>query len=149
MNNTPVMKIGIVAVSRDCFPESLSVTRRQNLVKAYEAKYGKGDIYECPVCIVESEIHMMQALEDIKDAGCNALCVYLGNFGPEIAETMLAKNFNGPKMFIAAAEETSANGGLVQGRGDRGTPAWSIPCAWRYMPCSGRWLRRVRGCRPG
>ena len=75
MNNTPVMKIGIVAVSRDCFPESLSVTRRQNLVKAYEAKYGKGDIYECPVCIVESEIHMMQALEDIKDAGCNALCV--------------------------------------------------------------------------
>lgn len=118
MNNTPVMKIGIVAVSRDCFPESLSVTRRQNLVKAYEAKYGKGDIYECPVCIVESEIHMMQALEDIKDAGCNALCVYLGNFGPEIAETMLAKNFDGPKMFIAAAEETSANGGLVQGRGD-------------------------------
>ena len=67
MNNTPVMKIGIVAVSRDCFPESLSVTRRQNLVKAYEAKYGKGDIYECPVCIVESEIHMMQALEDIKN----------------------------------------------------------------------------------
>ena len=104
MNNTPVMKIGIVAVSRDCFPESLSVTRRQNLVKAYEAKYGKGDIYECPVCIVESEIHMMQALEDIKNAGCNALCVYLGNFGPEIAETMLAKNFNGPKVFIAAAE---------------------------------------------
>ena len=94
MNNTPVMKIGIVAVSRDCFPESLSVTRRQNLVKAYEAKYGKGDIYECPVCIVESEIHMMQALEDIKNAGCNALCVYLGNFGPEISETLLAKHFD-------------------------------------------------------
>ncbi|MGN0317561.1 MAG: L-fucose/L-arabinose isomerase family protein [Lachnospira sp.] len=118
MNNYPTMKIGIVAVSRDCFPESLSVTRRQNLVKAYEEKYGKGDIYECPVCIVESELHMMQALEDIKRAGCNALCVYLGNFGPEIAETMLAKYFDGPKMFIAAAEETSANGGLVCGRGD-------------------------------
>ncbi len=118
MNNMPKMKIGIVAVSRDCFPESLSVTRRQNLVAAYEAKYGKDDIYECPICIVESEIHMMQALEDIKKAGCNALCVYLGNFGPEIAETMLAKKFDGPKMFVAAAEETSANGGLVQGRGD-------------------------------
>jgi len=118
MNNTPKMKIGIVAVSRDCFPESLSVTRRQNLVKAYEEKYGKEDIYECPICIVESEIHMLQALEDIKNAGCNALCVYLGNFGPEIAETMLAKAFDGPKMFVAAAEETSANGGLVQGRGD-------------------------------
>ena len=118
MNNTPVMKIGIVAVSRDCFPESLSVTRRQNLVNAYKAKYNADEIYECPVCIVESEIHMMQALEDIKKAGCNALCVYLGNFGPEISETMLAQYFDGPKMFVAAAEETSENGGLVQGRGD-------------------------------
>ena len=27
--------------------------------------------------IVESEIHMVQALEDIKNAGCNALVVYL------------------------------------------------------------------------
>ncbi len=118
MNNTPKMKIGIVAVSRDCFPESLSVTRRKNLVQAYREKYDETEIYECPVCIVESEIHMMQALEDIKKAGCNALCVYLGNFGPEISETMLAKYFDGPKMFIAAAEETSKDGGLVQGRGD-------------------------------
>ena len=39
MNNMPKMKIGIVAVSRDCFPESLSVTRRKNLVEAYKAKY--------------------------------------------------------------------------------------------------------------
>lgn len=118
MKNMPEMKVGIVAVSRDCFPESLSVTRRQNLVKAYAAKYDEKDIYECPICIVESEIHMEQALEDIKKAGCNALCVYLGNFGPEISETMLAKYFDGPKMFVAAAEESSENGGLVQGRGD-------------------------------
>jgi len=114
----PELKIGVVAVSRDCFPESLSVTRRQNLVNAYKAKYNADEIYECPVCIVESEIHMMQALDDIKKAGCNALCVYLGNFGPEISETMLAQYFDGPKMFVAAAEETSENGGLVQGRGD-------------------------------
>ena len=118
MNNTPTMKIGIVAVSRDCFPESLSVSRREALVKAYAAKYDAADIYECPICIVESEIHMVQALENIKAAGCNALCVYLGNFGPEISETLLAKHFGGPKMFVAAAEESSANGGLVQGRGD-------------------------------
>ena len=116
--NKPTVKVGIVAVSRYCFPESLSVTRRQNLVNAYKAKYNADEIYECPVCIVESEIHMMQALEDIKKAGCNALCVYLGNFGPEISETMLAQYFDGPKMFVAAAEETSENGGLVQGRGD-------------------------------
>ena len=77
MKNMPELKIGVVAVSRDCFPESLSVSRREALIKAYREKYGDRDIYECPICIVESEIHMVQALEDIKAAGCNALVVYL------------------------------------------------------------------------
>jgi len=116
MNNTPKVKIGIVAVSRDCFPESLSVNRRKALIDAYTAKYDASEIYECPICIVESEIHMVQALEDVKQAGCNALVVYLGNFGPEISETLLAKHFDGPAMFIAAAEESGDN--LIQGRGD-------------------------------
>ena len=116
--NMPKVKLGIVAVSRDCFPESLSVTRRGNLVKAYKEKYPAEDIYECPICIVESEIHMVQALEDIKKAGCNALCVYLGNFGPEISETLLAKHFDGPKMFVAAAEETGGQ---------------SLPGTWRRL----------------
>lgn len=115
-HNMPKTKIGIVAVSRDCFPESLSVTRREALVKAYKEKYDPEDIYECPVCIVESEIHMVQALEDIKKAECDALVVYLGNFGPEISETLLAKHFDGPKMFVAAAEESGDN--LLDGRGD-------------------------------
>lgn len=116
MQNIPKVKVGIVAVSRDCFPESLSVNRRKALVKAYTQKYDTADIYECPVCIVESEIHMKRALEDIKKAGCNALCVYLGNFGPEISETMLAQQFDGPKMFVAAAEENV--GVLSDDRGD-------------------------------
>ena len=116
MNNMPEVKIGVVAVSCDCFPESLSLTRRQNPMKACTEKYGSEGIYECPICIVESEIHMVQALEDIKKAGCNALCVYLGNFGPEISETLLAKHFDGPKMFIAAAEESGND--LLDGRGD-------------------------------
>ena len=116
LNNIPTMKIGIVAVSRDCFPESLSVNRRKALVEAYKEKYGEGDIYECPICIVESEIHMVQALEDIKKNGCNALCVFLGNFGPEISETLLAKHFDGPVMFCAAAEENI--GVLSSDRGD-------------------------------
>ena len=116
MENIPKVKLGIVAVSRDCFPESLSVNRRKALVAAYQKKFDAADIYECPICIVESEIHMVQALEDIKKAGCNALCVYLGNFGPEISETLLAKHFDGPKMFVAAAEETQDS--LLDDRGD-------------------------------
>lgn len=116
MINMPEVKIGIVAVSRDCFPESLSVNRRKALTEAYKKKYDASNLYECPICIVESELHMVQALEDVKKAGCNAMVVYLGNFGPEISETLLAKHFDGPSMFIAAAEESGNN--LVQGRGD-------------------------------
>ena len=117
MNNTPKVKIGIVGVSRDCFPAELTIRRRKALADAYAKKYDAADIYECPVTIIESEIHMQQALEDIKKAGCNALCVYLGNFGPEISETMLAQQFCGPKMFCAAAEE-DYDSVTTSGRGD-------------------------------
>ena len=75
MNNIPEIKVGIVAVSRDCFPESLSVNRRAALVAAYEKKYGAGAVYECPVCIVESEAQAMQALADVRAAGAT-LCAY-------------------------------------------------------------------------
>ena len=59
---------------------------------------------------------MVKALEDVTKAGCNALCVYLGNFGPEISETLLAKHFDGAVMFCAAAEEASNR--LTGDRGD-------------------------------
>ena len=59
---------------------------------------------------------MVEALEDIKKAGCDSLCVYLGNFGPEISETLLAKHFDGPVMFCAAAEESGNS--LMDDRGD-------------------------------
>ena len=116
MNNIPKIKIGIVGVSRDCFPASLTETRKAALVKAYTDKYGAADIYDCKQLIIESEIDMVKALDEIKAAGCNALCVYLGNFGPEISETLLAKHFEGPKMFVAAAEESQND--LSDGRGD-------------------------------
>jgi len=116
MNNIPKVKVGIVAVSRDCFPESLSVNRRKALVVAYAAKYGMDDIYECPICIVESEVQAVQAINDLKEQGVNALCVYLGNFGPEISESLLVQLFDGPAMICAAAEESQAD--LMDGRGD-------------------------------
>ena len=54
-------------------------------------------------------------MDEVKSAGCNALVVFLGNFGPETPETLIAKNFDGPCMFVAAAE---GDGDLIDGRGD-------------------------------
>lgn len=99
MNNTPKLKLGIVAVSRDCFPMELSENRRKAVVDAYN-----GEIFEC-LTTVENEKDMRKALKEVKSAGVNALVVYLGNFGPETPETLIAKEFDGPVMFAAAAEE--------------------------------------------
>ncbi|MCD8158306.1 MAG: L-fucose/L-arabinose isomerase family protein [Clostridiales bacterium] len=117
MINVPIVKPALISVSRDCFPLSLSVNRRKALTEAYNNKYGKklGEIYECSVCVI-TEIDMQKALKEVNDAGCNALVVYLGNFGPETAETLLCKYFDGPVMYTAAAEESSSD--LLDGRGD-------------------------------
>ena len=85
MKNIPEVKLGIIAVSRDCFPIGLSIARRENIVKAYD-----GDIYECKVT-VENEKDMIAAVDDVRKAGVNALVVFLGNFGPETPETLIAK----------------------------------------------------------
>lgn len=113
MNNVPQLKVGLVAVSRDCFPMSLSERRRKEIAAVYTSKYG--DIYECPT-VVENELDMKKALQELKENSCNALVVFLGNFGPETPETLLAKYFDGPAMFIAAAEEKGDS--LLDGRGD-------------------------------
>ena len=107
--NIPEVKLGLIAVSRDCFPIALSESRRAAVAHAY----GEG-LYECPVT-VENEKYMLRAVEDVKQAGCNALTVFLGNFGPETPETLIAKYFDGPCMFVAAAE---GDGYMVNGRGD-------------------------------
>ena len=107
--NIPNVKLGLIAVSRDCFPRTLSEMRRANIAKACE-----GGVYECPVT-VENEADMLKAVADVKAADCNALVVFLGNFGPETPETLIARYFDGPCMFVAAAE---GDGDLINGRGD-------------------------------
>ncbi len=109
MKNIPEVKPGIIAVSRDCFPIALSTQRRKNIVAAY----GEG-LYECPIT-VENEKDALKAIADVKAAGVNALVVFLGNFGPETPETLLCRHFDGPVMYVAAAE---GDGDLINGRGD-------------------------------
>ena len=109
IRNIPEVKLGVIAVSRSCFPASLSARRRAALCAAF----GEG-VYECGVT-VENELDARRAVEDVKAAGVNALCVYLGNFGPETPETLIADWFDGPIMYVAAAE---GDGDLHDGRGD-------------------------------
>lgn len=113
MNNIPKVKLGIVSVSRDCFPVELSVERRKAVVKVCTEK--SIEIFEANTA-VENEKDVLKALQELKASGTNALVVYLGNFGPEGPETILAQKFGGPVMFVAAAEETESN--LINGRGD-------------------------------
>ncbi len=127
MNNIPEIKLGIVAVSRDCFPIALSTQRRKNIVAAC-----KVPLYECPIT-VENEGDALKAVEDVKQNGCNALVVFLGNFGPETPETLIARHFDGPVMYVAAAE---GDGDLINGRGDAycGMLNCSYNLGMRHLP---------------
>ncbi len=112
IGNIPSVKLGIIAVSRDCFIISLSQRRRAAIAAACREK--GLEVYEAKTT-VENEKDMLAAVEEVKAAGCNALTVFLGNFGPETPETLIARYFDGPCMFVAAAE---GDGDLVNGRGD-------------------------------
>lgn len=101
LTNIPEVKLGIIAVSRDCFIIDLSERRRAAVAAACKAR--GTDVYECRTT-VENEGDMLKAVYEVKAAGCNALVVFLGNFGPETPETLIAKNFDGPCMYTAAAE---------------------------------------------
>jgi L-fucose isomerase-like protein len=113
MQNIPAIKLGIVAVSRDCFPIELSHKRRNRVVAACR------DL-QVPVIeietIIENEGDVLKALDEAKQKRINALAVYLGNFGPEGPATLMVQKFSGPVMLVAAAEDTGND--LINGRGD-------------------------------
>jgi L-fucose isomerase-like protein len=113
MKNIPAINLGIVAVSRDCFPVDLSRSRREKVVQ--ECKRKKTPITEIGI-VVENEKDVLEALKEIGSKEIDALVIYLGNFGPEGPTTLLAQKFNGPVMFVAAAEESKNN--LIGERGD-------------------------------
>jgi L-fucose isomerase-like protein len=113
LKNVPEVKLGIVAVSRDCFPIELSRNRKNKVIE----ECNKEGIPIINVeTIIENENDTVKALNEIKEKGINALVIYLGNFGPEGPTSLLAQKFDGPVMVCAAGEETGKD--LFNGRGD-------------------------------
>ena len=111
--NTPQVKLGVVGVSRDCFPVEL--TRRRLAALMAEVRKAGLRAHKCTV-VIESEADAMAACDQLAERGCNAAVIYLGNFGPEGPTAIFASRFGGPVMVCAAAEENKAI--LAADRGD-------------------------------
>jgi L-fucose isomerase-like protein len=109
----PKVRLGLVAVSRDCFPIELS---RKRSLRVAEACRKAGTPVTRIMTVVENEADALKALDELREKKVNALVLYLGNFGPETPTTILAQKFDGPVMVAAAAEESGKD--LVDGRGD-------------------------------
>lgn len=105
MKNIPDIKIGLVVGSTDWLPSEIAEQKRKELFDCYSTQYGSENIYECPICITDNEISVKRVSKDINKAECDAICLYWANYGPESAGTLFAKEFDGPVMMLAAAEE--------------------------------------------
>ena len=113
MKNVPSVVMGLLAVSRDCFPAELS--RKRRMMVAAECTKRKIPFVELDT-VIENDSDVLKALEEIRSKKVNAVILYLGNFGPEGPTTMLAQKFDGPSMIVAAAEDSGKD--LYNGRGD-------------------------------
>ena len=65
MTNIPDVKLGIIAVSRDCFPMALSENRRKAVAAACSKK--SMPLFEAPT-VVENEKDAQKAVEEVKKA---------------------------------------------------------------------------------
>ena len=132
MNNQPQIKLGVVGVSRDCFP--LQLTQKRLAALADELKRAKMDdrVVISPI-VIESETDALMALDWARSEGVNAACMFLGNFGPEGPTTIFVQRLGVPTMVLAAKEESRK--GLASDRGDAlcGVLNFSYDCGLRRL----------------
>jgi L-fucose isomerase-like protein len=122
--------MGLVGVSRDCFPRALTARRLAQV--AAECRQRRLPVVVCST-IVETERDALAAAAELIRKGANAVAIYLGNFGPEGPTTIFAEKFGRPFMLCAAAEESRSS--LVDGRGDAfcGLLNASLNCGLRKL----------------
>ncbi len=113
---SPEIKLGLVSASRNCFPRSLSDERTNRLLERCRGAGISPFVPEGDCRIIETKAHAAEAARQFKEAGCDAVVYYLGNFSGEIEDAVFIKAYDGPVMLLAAAEESGAT--LLQKRGD-------------------------------
>src|SRR5580700_7694692 len=113
---SPEIKLGLVSASRNCFPRSLSDERTNRLLERCHAAGIHPIVPEGDCRIIETKAHAAEAARQFKEAGCDAVVYYLGNFSGEIEDAVFVKAYDGPVMLLAAAEESGAT--LLEKRGD-------------------------------
>src|SRR6516165_7091105 len=113
---SPEIKLGLVSASRNCFPRSLSEERTVRLLQGCKQARINLTIPPGECRIIETKDHASEAARYFKEAECDAVVFYLGNFSPEIEDAFFVKAYDGPVMLLAAAEESGAT--LLEKRGD-------------------------------
>lgn len=113
---SPEIQLGLVSASRNCFPRSLSEERTVRLIDACHRAGINPFVPQGECRIIETKEHAAQAARQFRDAGCDAVVFYLGNFSPEIEDACFVRAFDGPIMILAAAEESGST--LLEKRGD-------------------------------
>jgi L-fucose isomerase-like protein len=113
---SPEIKLGLVSASRNCFPRSLSEERTFRLLEACKQAGITPFVPQGESRVIDTKDHAMDAARQFKEAGCDAVVFFLGNFSPEIEDACFVRAFNGPVMILAAAEESGAS--LLEKRGD-------------------------------
>jgi L-fucose isomerase-like protein len=113
---SPPIKLALISASRNCFPRSLSEERTNRILDL--SREAGLDLFvpqgECR--IIETKDHALEAARQVREAGCDGLVYFLGNFSPEIEDAYFIKQLDTPVMVIAAAEESGAS--LLEKRGD-------------------------------
>ncbi len=113
---SPDVKLGFVSASRNCFPRALSAERSERVLQRAGAAGLSLAVPEGECAIIETRQHAKDAAAQLTAQGCDAAVLFLGNFSPEIEDAVFVREFAGPVMIVAAAEESGAT--LLQKRGD-------------------------------
>jgi L-fucose isomerase-like protein len=88
---SPEIKLGLVSASRNCFPRSLSEERTVRLIEGCNHAGINLFVPQGACCIIETKDHASEAARQFKEAGCDAVVYYLGNFSPEIEDAFFVK----------------------------------------------------------